>query len=331
MRLTPKRLLGWAQDYVASRTRDLNLLAVYLTGSLLTEEPLFGGLTDIDLVCIYNLEPPQAHEIQPLVRGVHLDVRHYPRDRFEPPRHLRHDAAMGSEVYYAQPLWDPQHFLDFVQSGVRSRFHSPDVAYARAWATLNQARKQWQQLLFAADPHEPDPWLQHLDSLRHATLAIATLQGRRLTLRRFTLQWAAEATHRGREDWFAALLRALGARDGLAPTLVALQDDWRRALTLVAQTAPEHLHPARVPYYQAGLDALLASEPPEQALYLFWWTWSHAVRHPQAPEEARARWRDAQARLGLAEMWPSLLDASDAFFDELEQYLEAWGREQGVE
>ncbi|NPA06094.1 MAG: hypothetical protein GXO54_01660 [Chloroflexi bacterium] len=331
MRLTPKRLLGWAQDYVASRTRDLNLLAVYLTGSLLTEEPLFGGLTDIDVVCIYNLEPPQTHEIRPLVRGVHLDVRHYPRDRFEPPRRLRHEAEMGSEVYYAQPLWDPQHFLDFVQSGVRSRFHSPDVAYARAWAALNQARQQWQQLLFAADPNEPDTWLQHLESLRQATLAIATLQGRRLTLRRFTLQWATEAALLAREDWFSALLRALGAHDGLAQTIMSLRDDWSRSLTLVAQAAPEHLHPARVPYYQTGLDALLSNNPPEQALYLLWWTWSDAVRHPQAPEEARTRWLDAQTRLGLDAAWTSLLDASDAFLDEVEQYLESWGRAQGVE
>ncbi|NPA26376.1 MAG: hypothetical protein GXO36_02075 [Chloroflexi bacterium] len=330
MRLTPKRLLGWAQDYVESRTRDLNLLAVYLTGSLLTDEPLFGGLTDIDIVCIYNLEPPQPREIRPIVRGVHLDIRHYPRDRFEPPRRLRLEPEMGSEVFYAQPLWDPQHFLDFVQSGVRSRFHSPDVAYERAWKAIDRARTQWQALL-SADPHQPETWLQHLDSLRWATLAIATLQGRRLTLRRFTLQWAAEAALLERDAWVPGLLRAFGAREGMQTTLAEWRPRWRQALDQIAQADAEHVHPARLAYYQAGLDALLAHPPEAQALYLFLWTWTYALQSPHAPAASRTAWEEALQALGLFEAWDTLLDASDAFFDDLEQYIETWGREHGVE
>ena len=49
MRITRDSLLRIVQDTVAQRTRaDRSLLAIYLCGSLLEEDFLLGGTTDLD-------------------------------------------------------------------------------------------------------------------------------------------------------------------------------------------------------------------------------------------------------------------------------------------
>ncbi len=55
MRITPEILQKLARDTVAQRTRsDRDVVAVYLQGSLLRDDPLLGGTADIDLFFIHS-------------------------------------------------------------------------------------------------------------------------------------------------------------------------------------------------------------------------------------------------------------------------------------
>ncbi len=330
MRLTRRRLRLWAEQYVAEKRRDLNLLAVYLTGSLLDEEPLFGGTTDIDIVCVYNLTPERQAEVRPLPGGVHLDIRHWARERLEPPRKLRHDPWLGHEVYYAQPLYDPQHFLDFVQSGARSRFHQPEVAAARAWVLLERGRDAWARLGTAADPLAPAQVRAYVDAVYAAMHIPATLHGRVLPWRRAAWLWRDEAAKAGHPEWVAAWLRALAAPGLDAAALGAALEPWDAAWQVAHTVDPVAFHPARAHYYRAGIAALLEREPATQALLLLLRTWSQALEAaaPARPE-VLSPWTETLTAWGWADAQPRL-DALDQWLDSLEAFLEAWAQARGV-
>ena len=53
MRVTRESLIRIAKETAQERAyNDKNIIAAYLIGSLLTEDPLLGGVTDIDLVLV---------------------------------------------------------------------------------------------------------------------------------------------------------------------------------------------------------------------------------------------------------------------------------------
>jgi Nucleotidyltransferase domain. len=63
--ITRELLVKFAREYVAKKTRPSNdIVAVYLTGSVLTEDPLIGGSTDIDLVVVHKENPLFEREVQ---------------------------------------------------------------------------------------------------------------------------------------------------------------------------------------------------------------------------------------------------------------------------
>ena len=55
MRLTRERLLNLTNSYLTKIVRkDPNIICIYLTGSMLNEDPFIGGTTDVDLVIVHN-------------------------------------------------------------------------------------------------------------------------------------------------------------------------------------------------------------------------------------------------------------------------------------
>jgi len=58
MRVTRESLIRIARETVQERSyNDKSIIAAYLTGSLLTEDPFLGGVTDIDLVLVTASTP----------------------------------------------------------------------------------------------------------------------------------------------------------------------------------------------------------------------------------------------------------------------------------
>ncbi len=329
MRITPQKLHNWAREVARQIARQEDVLTVYLVGSLLSNAPLLGETTDVDLVCIWNQRPPFPHELQQPRPGILIDLRHYPREAFEPARRVRTDPWLGPEVFVARTLYDPRHFFDRVQATVRSHFHDPEVALHRAAHLLAQSREAWMRL----------PTLQEtvlfvdgvLDIVFRSAHVPATLRGYTLPPRRFL--WALNTLSRifGHTDWMAAVLQLLGAPQAPLEVwgqwLALWERDFDRALATQPVRHPV-LHPGRKHYYLAGIQALLQGETPAFALFPFLWTWTQAAA--RLTPDQREDWRAVIHTLGLDRRDP-VTEALDQWLDGMENFLEAWAQEHGLE
>ena len=129
MRITREALLKLARNTVDLRTRlDRHLVCVYLTGSLLSNEPLLGGTTDIDLVFVHDSEPPVAREVERVSDEVHLDIAHFSQMVFQHPRSLRLDPWLGGYlIENPVVLYETQHWFEFTQASVAAQFNRPET------------------------------------------------------------------------------------------------------------------------------------------------------------------------------------------------------------
>ena len=320
MRFTVAKLRAYADRLVAERRRDLNLLAAYLTGSLVEGDPFLGGTADVDVVLIYNGPPPQEHECLILHDTVCVDLQAHDRKGYEPPRRLRTDPLWGTTLFHAQPLYDPQHFLDFVQSAVRSRFKDPEIAFQRAQTALQKAREAWERL---SAPLTPAVAQAYLDTVFCSLHVPATLIARWLPPRRLAPRFGQVAQRLGHPEWVAELYRLLGAPQLAPDGLAALLAQAEQALQTLTGTEA-----VRGRYYLAAAQAYAQGEVPNQALFpLLWWLTQRASAAEAAGEDKA--WRTAWSQLGLDDV-ARLRDQSDAWLDVLEEFLEAWGHAQGV-
>ncbi|MCJ7774152.1 MAG: hypothetical protein MUP22_13595, partial [Desulfobacterales bacterium] len=97
MRITKDLLLLTAKDAVKRALFDSNdIVCAYLTGSIIREDPLIGGTTDIDLIYVHSIDAPGKREIVPITEDYHLDISHFSQSFFSQPRKLRADAWVGS-------------------------------------------------------------------------------------------------------------------------------------------------------------------------------------------------------------------------------------------
>ncbi len=351
MRVNRESLLRIAKETAIQRARaDRAIIAVYLTGSLLSEDPFLGGAADIDLVFVHENEPAFRSEIIPLTGEVHLDITHRSRRVYDRPRRLRTDPWLGPEMWNPLLLHDSRHFFEFVQAGVRDRFHEPANVLHRARSNANHARQIWGGLQSSPDP-SPTGLLHYLEAVNHAANAIAVLNGPPLAERRFLLQFPACAAAAGRPGLTAGLLGLLGAPQTDATSLSAFLSPWQAAFT-EACSSPEalppvfgssaqpggsdrgvesHLHPARLGYYALAIEFLLNSGEPLTILWplLHTWTLSAVVLPPDSPQ--RHAWRSAFNQIGLlGDGFSACLNSLDQYLDSIEELLESMAAENGL-
>ncbi|MFN7037533.1 MAG: hypothetical protein ACK4SN_14335, partial [Bellilinea sp.] len=114
MRITLEALHKAARESAERYARrDRSLVCIYLTGSLLGDEPLLGGTTDIDLIFVHTTLPPYGREIVRLTDEIHLDIAHLPQSVFQQPRRLRADTWIGSFLCANPiPLHDLGHWFE---------------------------------------------------------------------------------------------------------------------------------------------------------------------------------------------------------------------------
>jgi hypothetical protein len=178
MRITPELLHKIARDTVAQRTRsDRDILAVYLHGSLLDDDPLLGGTADIDLFFVHHEKVEWTREIVRLTDEVHLDITHHVRDDYRWARALRLHPWLGPIMFNCKIMYDPQHFLDFTQASVRGQFNQPDNVIGRARGQAEHARQIW----YSLHDLETEPGVVevnlYLRSIVHAANAVVSLTG----------------------------------------------------------------------------------------------------------------------------------------------------------
>jgi hypothetical protein len=250
MRIDTNTLIKVAEDLVDRRTKEVStILAVYLCGSV--NEPvdhLLGESGDLDLVFVHEYDTGTAREFIRLTDDLTIDIANHTRVDYRVPRELRANPWLGAAVYGFKILYDPRHFLDFVQAGLRDQFHRPSNVLARAQAFAGESRRRWLSLLTAGESG-PETALEYLQAVSEAANAAASLSGDPLPERRLLTRFFDRTTAFGRPDLYPGLVELLGADEMDADDLQVWISAWERAFKAAAGAngAPPGwgLHPDR--------------------------------------------------------------------------------------
>jgi hypothetical protein len=331
MRVTRETLIRIAKETALKRANtDPALVAAYLTGSLRTENPFLGNSTDIDMVLVHTGEVTSRREILALTPEVHLDIVHNLRSEYEKPKELRVNPWLGPDLYDSLPLYNTQHFFEFVQAGVRAGYNEPINVMARARRNADHARQIWSGLGLAQEIG-PARLLSYLKGVNHAANAIAVLTGSPLGERRFQLQFQERAAAAGVPGLAAGLAGLLGGAQEGAATLKEFLQDWEKAF--VEASGRDNVSPGialpRLGYYKLFFEAMLADDSPQSILWplVHTWTLSAAV----IPPTHQAKWKAACETLGLAgEEFKERMEGLDRFLDTVEETLETMAAHQGI-
>lgn len=335
MRITRETLLKIARDTAAERVRvSRRLVCVYLTGSLLREDPLLGGSADIDLFCIHDAQPAAPREVVRLTDEVHLDIAHLSQAEFQQPRRLRQDAWLGSYICsHPLVLHDSAHWFDMQQAIISAQFFQPENVILRARGLAEEARQRWMTLHERAGDLTPAAAAgTYLKALEQAANSAAVVSGAPLTERRFLLHFAQRAQQLGREDLSSGLVAQLLGSGPQPSEWPDWLPGWKAALQQAGAlpACPASLHPARLGYYQRAVLALLESTPPA-ALWLLLRTWTRAAALLPVDSAPHQQWLAAAAEVGLyGGALVERVQALDGYLDSVEETLDAWANKYGI-
>lgn len=335
MRLTRESLLKVARDTAAQRARvSRRIVCIYLTGSVLGQDPLLGGTTDIDLIFVHDSEPAQEREIVRLTDDIHLDIAHYPQSVFHQPRHLRTDPWLGPFIY-SKPmvLHDTQHWFDFMQAATGAQFYQPDYTLQRARALAQTARQGWVDLAAQGSDHPAHQVQAYLRAIRDAGNAVACLTGEPLTERRFFMRFPQRAQAIGRPEISARMVEMLtDTATELDACWPAWIQAWNDALVKISkqENLPPRLQPARHRYYERAAGALW-QEHPVAALWILLRNWTEAAAESDPGSPDLQSWNEACQAWHLdADHFEKRAGELDQFMDMVEETLDDWGRANGV-
>ena len=333
MQITPEVLYEFAHKFAKERAKSkTGIIAAYLRGSLLYGSPLMGGVGDIDIVFIHN-EPPQLErELVRLTPEIHYDIDNHDQLLYKEPRELRIDPWLGPTLHDARILYDPQHFLDYIQAGVRGQFFSPEYTLERAKSILDKARKFWFEHQLAPPSADLKEVGQYLTAIEQAINAIALLHGPPLTTRRLGLDYSEHAVRVNRPKLYQGFLALLGGVSLRVETIKKWIPLWRRSLNeLPQELCPVDLHPYRREYYHQSINTLLESDHPKSALWTILKTWTKAYLNLPEEHTAKQPCQQVCQELGLlGEHFPNRLKAFDIYLEQIEEVLQDWSKAQGV-
>lgn len=325
MRITRELLLNIAEDTAAERasTGD-SVVAAYLYGSVLEgSEPLLGGTADIDIVLIHE-QYERKREIVRLTEDVTLDIEHHGRETYQNPKELRLHPEVGSMVFSAKPLYDPEHFIDFVQAAVRGMFWEHDNVLLRSGQMLQAARRTWLRFHNSMPDYGPEQVADYLQALEDVANAVVCLTGMPQGDRRFLLNFPMRAELVDEPGLYPGLL---GLLTGGAEINGAVRDwlpDWDADFVTLnlSYEVPPALHKHRQGYYRQAFKALLDGERPEAVIWPFIRTWTEMAL--TMPSQAQS-WRAVCEELGLVgPVFEQRLEGLDAYLDRVEEILENW-------
>jgi predicted nucleotidyltransferase len=336
MRVTRESLIRIAKETAQERAfNDRGIIAVYLTGSLVSSEidPMLGGTADIDIILVHAEEPKHRREFVKLTPDFHLDISHRAKAEFKRPRELRLDPWLGWEMYDPMLLYEREKFFEFVQAGLRAgfEFNAPAPALQRSRLLLSHGRGIWRDLLLIGDTVAPRDVAQYMKSIYHAVNAVAELSGPPLQERRLMLEFLPRAETAQRVGMYDGLLDLLGVLN-LDPSVIdAWLPDWKLAFESAMENSrvDPRIHPARLNYYEKAIKAMLAGERPHAALWSLLQTWTLAV--DVLPEQAGA-WNAACEQLGFtAAQMEGRVNGLDQYLDEVEILLDELATQHGLE
>ncbi len=340
MRIRRETLLKLAQDTTAERVRlNRRIICIYLTGSLLRDEPLLGGTGDIDLFIIHDSQPSIEREVLRLSDEIHLDIAHLSQDVFLHPRLLRtHPWISPFIVSHPLVFYDTQHWFEFTQAAITSQFNQPDNVLQRGRQLAASARQAWLETSAAPSVGPGAVW-RYLKALEEAANAIATLTGNPLTERRFLLEFPQRAIDLGRPALSSGLLELFAPQPVSDEDWQAWLPAWQEALGAgsAAADCPPHLLPPRHGYYlRAALS--LREEHPAAALWILLRTWTRSAcllstgtAQAWEGDPHQAAWAAALNTLGMDEAgFRERLAGLDGYLDSVEETLDDYASQMGV-
>jgi len=329
MRITRDLLIKLARDTSEKRFKpDPNVVAVFLIGSTLREEPLLGGATDIDLLVITKTEPDFEREIVKLSNEIHLDIVSEPESVYAKPRELRGDPWRGWTMWDPTLLHEKGKFFEYTQSILRAHFDEPQNILARARAFADPARESWRMTQLGNETSLPE----YLTMVENAANGLAVLTGFPLAERRFLLEFPQRAELTGHPELANTLLALVGGLTLDPENARTWLPAWEAAY-LKASQAPHDLriHAARLDYYKQAILSLLESPLPAACLWPMIRAWSLCAESGNLDESQLETWQGVLKSLGLdAPGIAQRLAGLDRFLDTLEESLDTLSAEYDV-
>jgi hypothetical protein len=334
MRVTRESLLRIAKETAQERAyNDTDIVAAYLTGSLLNVDPMLGGTADIDIVFVHKNKPTQPREFVKLTPDFHLDISRRAKEEFKSPRELRGDPWLGYEIYDPILLYEREKFFDFVQASLRAGFdfEQPPMMLQRCRKLLSHGRQIWFDLNDAQEV-TPPVVKKYMKSLFHAVNAIAELSGPPIHERRLLLDFPARADAAGKPGMTAAVLGLIGANKVDAAKLKSWLPDWKSAFDLACQKGgvDARIHPARVNYYEKAVKTMLEGAMPLAALWALFHSWTLCAEVMEG--DHLKFWQTAANELGfVGSGFEERVQGLDHFLDDIEVIFEEVARENGLD
>jgi hypothetical protein len=334
MRITKDSLLRLARDMAAIRiNEDHSIVCIYLTGSMLTDNPFIGGSTDIDLFFVHAGQPVVAREVKYLNDDVTLDIAHIDQMRFQQPRRLRADPWLGPFLC-AKPkvLFDTHHWFEFTEASVAAQFYRPEYILERSRPLAAAARQTWMNFHLNEKEVSPLNVLLLLDAVEKAGNSLALLSGPPLVTRRFFSGLSTRLEKAGKTNLLTNF------QNFILPQ--SLSDiEWTQWITawesIFKETServetPTSLLLPRKNYYVKAVTELSAEEPLTAAWILMnCWTRSAAVLDEGST--SLENWRRACAEFMLIkESFDPVMEKLDSLLDLIEEILDTFESENGL-
>ena len=334
MRITRDLLLNTAREAVKQATYGSHdITCAYITGSLLYEDPLIGGTTDIDLVYIHALDIPADREIIPIVDEYHLDITHYHESIFNQPRTLRSNVWIGSFLCNSPILLhDTSHWFEFNQAIVAAHFFDAVNIIQRVKHFSEAARAEWMTLQASPNDFSPGSLYRYLKAIEFAANAIVCLTSVPLTERRILLDFPRYAADIQMPGLASGFIDLIVPEEPIEPNWEAWLADWRTSFNSLQrrQDVPLKYSNRRMPYYEKAIESL-QEERQEAALWILISTWSQIMSHLSHDESTRIGFSDfCQVLMLGSDHFHSRLDALDAYLDTVEETIEHWASQNGV-
>lgn len=335
MRVTPELLFKLAKENIQKRSStSLDIIAAYITGSVLSAEPLLGGTTDIDVVIVHKEEPEIKREIIRISHEISLDVAHHHQSYYAFHRQLRLDPWIGHAVCnHAGMLYDTDHWLEFIQSSVSAQFDRPEYRYGRSYPLAEKARSIWFNLE-EQTPTEIFAWLElYLKALSLASNSLAALNGPALTTRRFLIELPARLEQINRVDLFPELLKLIGLNLTEKFHFDEWQEEWEKSIVQAGKMSnyPLDIHPARRSYYFQSCLSMAESGLSHSAFWLMLNTWLLSTRVLWDQPEYKKESIKFINFIGFnEESYESNVSGLDNYLDQVESVLENYKNANGL-
>ncbi|HET7142916.1 MAG TPA: hypothetical protein VFI68_02745 [Anaerolineales bacterium] len=335
MRVTRESLLRIAKETAQERAfNDPDIIAAYLTGSLLNVEPMLGGTADIDIVFVHKNMPKLSREFIKLTPDFHVDICRRAKDEFKSPRELRADPWLGYEMYDPTLLYEREKFFDFVQASLRAGFdfEQPPLMLQRCRKLLSHARQIWMDITELVEPAGPKEVKKYMKSLFHVVNAVAELSGPPIHERRLLLEFPARAKAAQKAEMTAVVFSLIGADNVDAEKVKNWISDWKSAFKVASEKkdVDPRINPIRLNYYEKAIKAMLEGEIPLAALWPLFHTWTLAAQVLE--NDNLALWQDVAGELGfIRTSFTERVEALDHFIDEIEVTLNEIAAANGLE